>query len=99
MNRDEQFDTNLELARRVFGDMLDRDPATWPETDTTIVFLPIKSPELSQTNQATLDAMMAKHPGGTVVVFDYIVGRPPGMSAEDEEPESHTEPPARKRAR
>lgn len=91
MNRDEQFDTNLELARKVFGDMVDRDPQTWPETGTTIVFLPIKSPELSRTNQVTLDAIMAKHPEGTVVVFDYIVGRPPGVMSEDQ---GHASDPA-----
>jgi hypothetical protein len=70
--------------------MLDSDPETWPETGTTIVFAPIKSPELSRTNQATLDAMMAKHPGGTVVVFDYIVGRPPGVTGD--EPPSQSDP-------
>ena len=62
MNREEQFDKNLELAREFFVGLLDQPIETWPENGATIVFLPDDDPELVRANLEMVETMRARDP-------------------------------------
>ncbi len=70
MDREEQFDKNLELAREFFLGLLDRPMETWPESGTTHVFMPDGDDELARANLEMLRTVQERHPSdiGTVVV-------------------------------
>lgn len=73
VNRDEQFDKNLELARHFFLGLLDQPVENWPESGTTIVFAPADDEELTRANHAAFRAIQKRHPneaGGIVHVVD-----------------------------
>lgn len=78
MNREEQFDKNLELAREFFVGLLDQPLETWPESGTTIVFTPDDDPELTRANLAMLDASRERNPeqNGNVVYYPGSGSRP-----------------------
>jgi hypothetical protein len=50
MNEREQFERNLEAARRFFGQLLDEPVARWPENGATILFLPEDDSALARAN-------------------------------------------------
>lgn len=63
VNREEQFDKNLELAREFFLELLDQPVESWPESGTTILFTPADDENLTRANVAMLRAMQERHPG------------------------------------
>ena len=85
MNRDEQSDENLDLARTFFTGLLDEPVGRWPESGTLLVALPLNAPELSEANSAVVAESQERHPAMAVERTD-VIGTPIRAKASDNEP-------------
>ncbi|MFN8637163.1 MAG: hypothetical protein U0893_25220 [Chloroflexota bacterium] len=54
MDRDEQFDKNLELARLHLTSLLAEPTDRWPPDGSTIIYCPADDPELATANLKAL---------------------------------------------
>lgn len=76
MDRREQFNKNLDLARDHLLALLDEPPECWPPDGATVVHVPDDDPELAQANLEMLDTMHARD-SDEVGAVHIVTERPP----------------------
>lgn len=76
MNREEQFDKNLGLAREFFVGLLDQPLESWPDSGTTVVFTPSVDAELARANISMVETMEERHPGDVMRVTGEGISGP-----------------------
>jgi hypothetical protein len=70
MDRKEQADKNLELARTFLVGLLDTSEQKWPPDGAPVVFMPEADQELSGANRAILERMALENPDEPVTIVD-----------------------------
>ncbi len=81
MDRREQFDKNLDLARDQLLALLDEPPESWPPDGATIVHVPDDDPELARANLQMIEAMRDRDPD-EVGHLRIVTERPPTVPRE-----------------
>ena len=75
MDRSQQADKNLELAREFFLGLLDAPPESWPPDGTEMVFLPSDDPKLFAANVEMATRTLLTHPGDRATITRMLDGR------------------------